>query len=236
MLTKDEVSRLHKKAVEHATYNGILSGLVYTSRCIWLYRNKSPKYFSDIDDLHDGVMEVYDKDNSGDPGCPINGRIKGLFFMAGVEPGSDGEPAKHSQFGTTRLLIPVEVLLAKCDNFYFSDFFCMRGQYHYVTIVMAKRGSEADRFCQTHLPRIDLHENSDNPFFYRDSSSGEMRVSTMDHLHIELLYTENINMRGIIREGAIIKENVPTIGKGSSTPGGLPKHSRCRVRNLAPVQ
>ena len=45
-----------------------------------LYRNKPSSYFADIIQNRNGIMEVYDKDNSGDQGSPINGQILGLFF------------------------------------------------------------------------------------------------------------------------------------------------------------
>jgi hypothetical protein len=58
-----------------------------TSPCNWLYRNQSESYFENILRNNRGLMEVVTKDNSGDPGSPINGKLKGLFFMARNENG-----------------------------------------------------------------------------------------------------------------------------------------------------
>jgi len=52
--------------------------------CRVLYRNKSPEYFSNMFTKHAGVMEVYEKDNSGDPASSINGQIEGLSYCGTV--------------------------------------------------------------------------------------------------------------------------------------------------------
>ena len=39
------------------------------------YRNKPRHYFNNIKNNRSNIMEVYIKDNNGDPGCPINGQI-----------------------------------------------------------------------------------------------------------------------------------------------------------------
>jgi len=58
-----------------------------------------------------------------------------------------------------------------------------------------------------------------------------MRVAV--GVKVELLFTEDIDVAEFLkRRGAKIVENVPTVGKGSSTPGGLPKNPNCHVCNL----
>jgi len=52
---------------------------------------------------------------------------------------------------------------------------------------------------------------------------------------VEVLFTEDIDVNDFLRRrGATKDENVPLIGKGSSTPGGLPKNPNCYVCNLQP--
>lgn len=231
LLTKTEIERLRQKAANHATYDGLLR---QSALCVWFYRNKTRQYFDDVYANHGGLMEVYIKDNSGDRRSPINGRIKGLFFMAGVEPGSTtGLPKHDSAFGSTRLLVPANDLLEKAPNLYFADFYCMRNpSFHYVTLVMTKPGSVADKFCADHilLLPMSLNDSASNPFLFYNAS-GELQVCTRSNLSIELLFTENLD---ITPYRYTLQHNTPLIGKGCTTPGGVPKNSSgqcslCRV-------
>ena len=223
-LTLDEIAELLRRAVRHTERGSAVL-------CRWLYRNKPSLYFRDIDLYHDGIMEVYDKDPSGDPASPINGQIQGLFFLASVERGSTiGEPNRASQFGDTRLLVPVEEIMALAPNLYFVDYYCMRGMNHYVTLVMTKSGSEADQYCEPRLLKLDA---LNNPFLFYSHSRRIWFVSAAPGLIVELLYTENIDIRYFCTyHGAQIKRNIPPIGKGRSTPGGLKKNSNCTQCNL----
>lgn len=195
--------------------------------CKYFYRTKSPAYFLDIDQNHGGVMEVYIKDNSGDAGSPINLTIKGTFFMASVRPGSNGEPIKVSCFGSARICIPVEQLLELAPNLYFADFYCMKSTIHQVTLVLTKPGSDADNFCVQHLLPLNINNPTESPFIFFDAA-GQLRVATRDHLVVEVLFTENVNI------SQYPVSTVPTAGKGSSTPGGIPKNSECTLCNLQP--
>lgn len=222
-LTLDDIASLHSKAVEHAKWYG-------DSLCVHFYRNKPQHYFDDIFANHGGIMEVYIKDNSGDPGSPINGKLNGLFFMASVEPGTvTGVPVARSAFGSTRLLVRTTELLSTTPNVYFADFYCMRGQYHYVTLVLTKPYSENDRFCANRLLRLSLHDKTSNPFLFYDDR-GQLRVSTRDHLHVELLFTENFDLN---RYRSTLQRYTPLIGKGQTTPGGIPKNPTCTTCNLS---
>ena len=158
----------------------------------------------------------------------------GLFFMAEVEPGSTtGEPCYASAFGSTRLIVPVDVLLGLAPQLYFADFYCMRGRFHYITLVMTRYRSTADDFCRQHLLPLSIDDELNNPFFFRRAGTGEMRVA--QGVKVEVLFTEDIDVNDFLRRrGATKVENVPLIGKGSSTPGGLPKNPNCYVCNLQP--
>jgi len=170
-------------------------------------------------------MEAYLKDNSGDPASPINLQIKVLSFMASVQRGTEGEPLSRSPFGTHRICINVDELLAKASNVYFVDFYCKRGLNHLVTLVMTRPGSETDRFCAERLFLLDLDDPIKNPIFFRDAT-GQLRVSTRHQLLVEVLFTEDLDISGYF-----IKQ-VPTVGRGSSTPGGIPKTGTCSLCNL----
>ena len=116
------------------------------------YRNKTAVYFENIMYRKKGIMEVYVKDSNGDPGCPINGEIDGLFFAVRLDP-ETGDIPNVSPFGDTHIIIPIEKLLHANMNLYFADFYCNNTkQLHYVTLVATRLNSVADRFCNKHLP------------------------------------------------------------------------------------
>lgn len=172
-------------------------------------------------------MKTRLKDHSGDPRSPINGKLYGLFFLASVEPGSEtGEPRTSSPFGRSRLLVPVEEMIKSAPNVYFADFYCMKGQVHYVTLVLTRSGTDADRFCRDRrLKVLGLRDRVENPFlFYGDD--GELRVTTSQDLQVEVFYTENISINAYT-----LQHNIPTVGQGHTTPGGVPKNPRCRICN-----
>jgi hypothetical protein len=171
-------------------------------------------------------MEVYDKDNSGDPASPINGKIKGLFFMA---KNVNGKPPPDSPFGCCRLQVPAEVLLNETPNLYFTDFYCMLGNIHYVTLVMTKSHSSADDYCRGRLLSLSLDDPWNNPFLFRINN--QLFVNNANNFLVEVFYTENIDINYLLNyRGAKFFNNIPTIGKGRSTPGGRPKNSSCPWR------
>jgi len=174
-----------------------------------------------------GLMKVYIKDDSGDKGSPINGRINGLFFMAN---NINGEPPATSQFGSWRFQVPAEMLLKTVPNMYFSDFYCMKGRDHYITLIATRPGSEADQFCSRRLLPVDLYDSISNPFlFCRD---GCLYVTSHSNLQVEILYTENIDIHEWVMYGGATMLDVAVVCKGSSTPGGVPKNPNCSVCNL----
>ncbi len=188
------------------------------------YRNNTAQYFDDIFATEDKIMKVYTKDNNGDPGCPTNGQISGLFFA--VQPDykySDPNILPDiSPFGDTRVIVPIEKLIEPDVRLYFSDFYCFNDKYHYVSLVAAKPNTPADTFCQENL--IKLPE--DNPFFFK-VDEGFFCVKEMPR--VEIFYTENINLNAEYIE---LDDEIYTVGRGLSTPGGLPKRSHCTTCNI----
>ena len=194
--------------------------------CKWLYRNKPPKYFDDIRDNHGNIMEVYVKDKNGDPASVINGRLHGLFFCANID-FCTGLPMTKTNFGSRRLLVPVDEMFMSAPNLYFADFYCnfAHPHPHYATLVMARIGSVADAFCRNRLPALSTMEN---PFLFR-GEDGSWRVST--RIMVEVLYTEDINLNVFrnITHGTPERINI--------RHNGLPKLPGCKECNLydAPI-
>ncbi|XP_048240577.1 uncharacterized protein LOC124145244 isoform X2 [Haliotis rufescens] len=198
------------------------------------YRNKPRPYFGDILYNHDGVMKAYLKDHNGDQGSPINGKLNGLFFSASVQ-FSTGKVPSTSCFGDKRLYVPADVLFDMDTCLYFTDFYCTssRGP-HYVTLVMTRKGSDADVFCQTRLRQLNPFNN---PFLYKENSVYGWQVFTCTCsvcLNIEVFYTENVDIGWLLdrhRNDAYF-ENVETFGQGHSSLMGIPKNTRCNLCNL----
>lgn len=205
-------------------------------RCVQLYRNKSPEYFDQIFRNNGGIMAVRPKDNSGDPGSPINGgRLKGLFFMASVDYNSScGDPIPVSPFGSTRICVDADRLVNESLNVYFADFYCMKrlkpDSYHYVTLVVTKPDSEVDLFCARRLVRISLTDQSENPFLFLDQSH-RLHVTARHRLLVEVFYTEDLDI-GDYEEK--LEHGVRIVGVGSTSKAGIPKNPFCTTCNLYP--
>ena len=194
-----------------------------TSTCMWFYRNKSERYFSDITSKHGGVMKTYLKDASGDSRSPINGEINGLFFMSNVQ---DGQPQEQSPFGNTRLLVNAKVLLDLAPNVYFADFYCLnrKEKDHYITLVLARPGSDGDILCQERLPKINIYNKNASQFLYIER--GEVRVTSK--FMVELFFTEDLEVAQLLADGkAQMKYNIRTFGPKQTSQGGRAKNSRC---------
>jgi len=219
-LTMKDMKMLHAAAREYCATS-------HVTECTWLYRNKPVTYFKDIAQKHCGVMKAYTKDNSGDQGSPINGKLDGLFFMAN---NINGKPPSTSPFGPRRFQVPAEFLFESAPNVYFVDFYCMRGRDHYITLVATYPGSKADRFCLRRLLPIDLTNSASNPFLFWENDC--LYVTCHSNLQVEILYTEDIDIYEWIDYGGAVMLDVTSVCKGSSTPGGVPKNPNCSVCNL----
>jgi len=199
------------------------------SECTWFYRNKSKHYFEKITSEHGGVMKAYLKDATGDLRAPINGEIKGLFFMSDV---AVGEPQSRSAFGDTRLLVRADILLGLAPNVYFADYYCINGKEkdHYVTLVLTRPGSAADVVCQKRLLKQDIRDKSKSacPFLLQVDE----KVHVSSGVRVELFFTEDLDVAQLLADEhkALMRYNIPTFGRsGRTTQGGRSKHSLCSI-------
>ena len=211
-----QLESLHDLAVDFVERDGGNEFDEYI--CDVFYRNKPHKYFTKCR-KKGNIMEVYMKDDNGDPRSPINGEIEGLFFATHVDP-KTGEPPKWSPFGSERVSIPARTMMRN-SNLYFADFYCKRdSDLHYVTLVLTKQGSETDCFCEENLLSLDIRNND---FLWR---SKQKKVHVTSEVLVEVFYTEDIDLSD--------PDCTFTTGPstGTSTLGGLPKDPTCGVCNL----
>ena len=175
--------------------------------CNWLYRNKPEEYFSEIFHQNEGIMEPTWKDSNGDPKSPINDRIEGIFFTASVSRGSKcGKPLKRSPYGSSRFQVDIEYLIdpENC-RLYFADFYCTGSDYHYVTLVVVKKHSDADRFCWNNLP---LLQWDDNEFLTYDEED-LFDVTDSDLCIIQVFYCDEVNLGRAVKRGRAEFHEVP---------------------------
>lgn len=221
-LTKNQ--KLQKKCDEHVLNDSRMS------KVNWVYRNKSDEYFQRILDGN-GVMKPILKDNAGDPNCPINEKVKGIWLSATLYPWDSDNPEalpSNSPFGNTRIQIPVERMIDKFKHLYFSDFYCLKKNgYHYISLVLTEPDSESDKFCSKNLLQLDIE---DNKYVMIDKVTADVKVHHGDKVWVELFYTERINIkREINNHGAKIIKNIREVSVNYNDPK---KTSDCKVCNI----
>ena len=198
---------------------------VHMRKLVCFYRNKPSSYWDDTFKQHNGIMKPYLKDNNGDPRSPINGKINGLFFSA--IPDERGMPLPTSPFGVRRLNVPADYWM-KNENtrLYFADFYCNSSSWHYVTLVMTERNREAVDFCRRKLIELDKFKN---PFLTIIDDA----VYTSTALHVELLYTDDIDIKQYVSCQYYDHRDLELIqSSGTSSLQGIPKTPGCPHCNL----
>lgn len=176
----------------------------------------------------DGIMKPYMKDFNGDPGCPINGQICGLFF-AGKRDRKNGCLPTHSPFGEYRFVVPTFRLFNPFNlNMYFADFYCHTVN-HYVTVVLTHPGSQEDVFCMQFLKKLNT---TMNPFFMYDVDSDRYWMASK--IYVEVFYTLPVYVAYEMSIDPIRCQIGPTnvIGRGYSKVEGIVKNPNCSVCNL----
>ncbi|KAI1731277.1 phytanoyl-CoA hydroxylase-interacting protein-like [Ditylenchus destructor] len=109
----------------------------------------------------------------------------GVFFLA-----ETGDGFSESYFGNAKLCVQPHLVITKDHNLYFGDFLCFEGDTHYVTIVVSRRNSPEDNFCNDNLVKLDIHKNN---FFRFEYSSGESAQQSFKMVYgsgliVEILY------------------------------------------------
>lgn len=193
-----------------------------------VYRCKPEAYWNTIRIEHNNLMKKYVKDNNGQPGNLINGKIHGLFFTAQM---CRGKPPDSSPFGNMRMdLNCLEILNPEKHNFYFADFYCNR-EMHYVTIVICVNNSESDNYCRENL--IELNPFANNFLIIERSTNDKFsrwKFFVNFAVRVELFYTENLTLdSGNLTE-------ITATGAGTSRANGLPNNKQCTKCNLYALQ
>ncbi|XP_050413154.2 phytanoyl-CoA hydroxylase-interacting protein isoform X1 [Patella vulgata] len=220
----DDVNSLYKKAKEFIKDTGKIP-------VRYLYRNK-PSDHSTIQDMEKtGIMKKYIKDNAGDPCSSINNRIHGLFFAASPDRLTE-EPPNRSPYGDYRIMIKPKYLLHVPGlNLYFADLSCTYPDSpHNVTLVLTKRGSTEDRYCQNRLIPLNIEENE---FLWYSNEDDQYYTTAHSRLWVELCYTEDIEVHRMRTNGELeIVTKCPVFGQDRSRPEGTRKEIGCKICNL----
>ena len=220
--TKAEYHKLYQMAVQYKnTRNRGIHPIKY------LYRSKPRPYFDWIFEQDNGVMYPYRKDLNGDTCSIINGNINGLFFSTSLDLRTHQLPL-DSYFGEIRLNINALELFNYNCNLYFVDFYC-HYYAHYVTVLLTPMNSQTDIFCRDRLLRLDTY---DNPFMFLKLAGNEWHVLADHNVHVEVFYTEKIDIPFLLRHNIGFINKVIPLGRGRSKLLGIPKHKECSICNI----
>uniref|UniRef100_A0A914I3S5 Phytanoyl-CoA hydroxylase-interacting protein-like C-terminal domain-containing protein n=1 Tax=Globodera rostochiensis TaxID=31243 RepID=A0A914I3S5_GLORO len=195
------------------------------------------------------IMQPYTKDENGHPGCPINGSIDGFFFSTLLR---GKNLPRDSPFGDVQMVMPAHKLLNfNTCNMYFADFYCnsakpdeqgLSSVLHYITVVVCKHGSSADRFCKMkNMIQLDwfnnaflkVHQRAPSPIASPPQYLAvcrEINLNKLD-LMVEVYYTEPVSLF----DADDFNEVIP-FGKGSSRKEGLPNNKQCIRCNIYDVR
>jgi len=117
-------------------------------------------------------------------------------------------------------------------NFYFADFYC-NVAVHYVTVVVATKGSRADAFGRRRLIPID---SAVNPFLRIINNPSAATAFVQPLLYyinsnvtawVEIYWTEDVPL-----EWANEFAPITPVGAGTSRLGGLEHNKACKICNL----
>ncbi|XP_046574924.1 phytanoyl-CoA hydroxylase-interacting protein-like isoform X1 [Haliotis rubra] len=200
----ENVQALLTKAEDHCRSSDTVSGL---------YRNATAKYF---DQLENTTMMPSVKDNFGNPTCPINGKLEGVFFGVTLY---KGDLPTISPYGDTRVVVPLERLFDDSARLYFADFYRWKSGNHYVILVLTRPDTEADLFCQEHL--IKLNERT-NVFLKKEGST--YKTLRQDKVWVYVFYTDEVDISGLDLTdnfGNIIKTLGQSNVSGGDSEGGI---------------
>jgi len=225
---KSEIGRLYDAARK---FLDNMTGINRWSPFERLVRCKPSDYF---DNLKGERMIPYLKDQNGHAASAINGRMKGLFFAINTS------PVTSSPFGEVKFEIDAHELLNRAiHKVYFADFYCNSTTTttarsdtgslvlpHYVTLVVCKKGSKSDKFCEKNgLLEVDTTKPDSIVRVQRGLSvtPSYSVIGKNPEVHVEVFYTEPVELS----RGSLFKK-IPVIGKGQSTEAGIKRIPNCQ--------
>lgn len=129
-----------------------------------------------------------------------------------------------SPYGDCRFTIEASKLISLSCKFYFANFYCSPSHIHYITIVITKPGSTADKLCKYLLPALDPQQN---PFFTITKVSKKQRkffVLKNSRAWVEIFYSDAVDTK--IGEFA----NIHTLGSCRRVP--YAKNKKCEICNI----
>ncbi|XP_050413155.2 uncharacterized protein LOC126827708 isoform X2 [Patella vulgata] len=101
---------------------------------------------------------------------------------------------------------------------------------HNVTLVLTKRGSTEDRYCQNRLIPLNIEENE---FLWYSNEDDQYYTTAHSRLWVELCYTEDIEVHRMRTNGELeIVTKCPVFGQDRSRPEGTRKEIGCKICNL----
>lgn len=192
----------------------------------FFYRNQSFEYFQVIMNQMNGLMMPYMKSNGGEQGSVLNGRFPGIFFSTSIDINTK-LPSPSSYYGPMRFYIQfAEIFNAHC-NIYFADFYCHYKRHH-VTVILTPKMAPYNKYCQKYLVQLDIF---DNPYLCLQFDKYQnLTILANMGVTVDVIYTETIDIKDIIRRRVGFFEETKTMGRGYIVPTA--KNSSCRICNV----
>jgi len=216
--SRSEMERLYDSALKFIDNH---CGINRWSPFERLIRCKPSDYFDYVKSETGNYMIPYLKDRNGHAACAINGRRDGLFFSINTS------PLTSSPFGEMKFEIDASKLLSRKEHrVYFADFYCNYTKRmeqsafrpHYITLVVCKKGSDNDRFCQGEgLIEVDITKEGSIVRMHRVNAwqTTYSVIGKNPEVYVEVFYTEPVKMH----MGSPL-EKIPVRGDGQSTDEG----------------
>ena len=158
-------------------------------------RTKPRNYYEDLLKNNNGMMYPILKENLGNPGCPINGSLSGLFFTA-----NNFAQEKPLGRGDMKLYIPASVMFNDHSSLYFADFYTS-DIVPYVTLVLTTKDSSADVFARKNLCPLDPVDNA--YLIYREKDK-KTRILVTANILVFIYYTNPINLHNVKSFGGVL--------------------------------
>ncbi|KAI6240054.1 PHYHIP-C domain-containing protein [Aphelenchoides fujianensis] len=223
--SKAELRRLKKMAMKHLSSNDENTRFHFRQFTV-LHRCKLPDHFNEIA-ATTGMLPKVLRARSGHPGSAITSEtsLRGVWFSTRTE--WRGNLPVKNPFGSRRFKIGAEKLLRPGEySLFFADFYCITENAHYVSLVLCKKGSSEEKYCEKHLLLLDF---ADNPFVkVEKNDDGNSVFGSPPGAYMEIFVTEEV----AIAEGTF--DEVHHEANGPRNSGGAGHRKGCTTCNLPP--